>query len=125
MRMRARWPNLGSPFFQCVFIMSNRRQRPILRDIALIRWQLLHILPLNCYEQLRLTTTIPLMIESTINKRREVEGRGGGYAESTRRGTRTCAHNNQTDHAEGGVVGDDDEDGDGDDGDDDNDYDGE
>ena len=41
--------------------------------------------------------------------------------ETTRRGTRTCTHNNQTDHAEGGVVGDDD---DGDDGDDDNDDDG-
>ena len=38
--------------------------------------------------------------------------------ETTRRGTRTCAHNNQTDHAEGGVVGDDD---DGDDRDGDND----
>jgi hypothetical protein len=31
----------------------------------------------------------------------------------TRRGTRTCAHNNQTDHAEGGVVGNGNDDGDG------------
>jgi len=39
-----------------------------------------------------------------------VEGRGG-YRETTRRGTRN-AHNNQTDHAEGGIVGDNDEDND-------------
>jgi hypothetical protein len=72
-------------------------------------------------------TTTPLTIKSTINKRREVEGRGGGYGETARRGTRTCAHNNQTDHAEGGVVGDDYDDNDDDDGhedDDDNDDDG-
>jgi len=66
-----------------------------------------------------MATMTTLTIESTINKRREVEGWGRGYGETTRRGTRTCAHNNQTDHAEGGVVGDD-----GDDGDDDNDDDG-
>ena len=47
-------------------------------------------------------------IESAINKRREVEGRGG-YREMTQRGTRN-AHNNHIDHAERGVVGDDDED---------------
>ena len=64
-----------------------------------------------------------MTIESTINKRSEVEGRGGGYGETTRQGTRTCAHNNQTDHEEGGVVGDDDDDDDDDDGNDDNDDD--
>ena len=37
-----------------------------------------------------------------------MEGQGG-YREMTRRGTRNAC-NNQTDHAEGGVVGDDDED---------------
>jgi hypothetical protein len=57
--------------------------------------------------------TTPLTIESTINKRREVEGRGGGYRETTRQGTRTCTHNNQTDHAEGGGIGDADDDDDG------------
>jgi len=71
-----------------------------------------------------MATMTTLTIESTINKRREVEGWGRGYGETTRRGTRTCAHNNQTDHAEGGVVGDDDDGDDGDDGDDDNDDDG-
>jgi hypothetical protein len=58
-------------------------------------------------------TRTPLTIESTINKRREVEGQGGNYWKMTRRGTRTCTHNNQTDHAEGGVVGNGDDDGDG------------
>jgi hypothetical protein len=40
------------------------------------------------------------------------------------RGMRTCAHNNQTDHVEGGVVGDDDDGDGGDDDNDDNDNDG-
>ena len=50
---------------------------------------------------------------------------GRGYGETTQCGTRTCTHNNQTDHVEGGVVGDDDGDDDDDDDydDDDDDYD--
>ncbi len=54
-----------------------------------------------------------------------MEGQGG-YGEATRRGT-GHAHNNQTYHTEGGVVGnddDDDEDDDGQDDDDDDDDDG-
>jgi len=64
----------------------------------------------------RVATTTTLTIESTINKQRKVEGPGGAYGETARQGRRTCTHNNQTDHAEGGVVGNDDDFDDGDNG---------
>ena len=52
-------------------------------------------------------TTKPLTIESTINKQREVEGRGG-YGETTQRGTTTCTQQSNRLHG-GGVVGDNDD----------------